>query len=175
MPWSTEGEFLQKRDLIYKNKNYLHAVFLNCKSPWHATAFTPNLIQEHLRLTLLPAVNLTFLLAIRHLIKVWFCSHSRQSVQCKDSRTESSVLTQCVDVHFEQLLVISVSLCLLINRHNRIWVGVQKEVKSCLFACFCWFLVELCDIERIAKLALKYRWLKLVTKSYVLEPLYFLS
>ena len=45
-----------------------------------------------------------------------------------------------------------------------IWARVQKEEESTFFACFGRFSLKLCDIERVAKLALEDGRLKLVAK-----------
>ena len=59
------------------------------------------MLQEHLRQTILFAVSLAFFLAIWQLIKACLASHFLQSVHGVGCRSESSVWSECVDVHFE--------------------------------------------------------------------------
>ena len=109
-------------------------------------------------------MNLTFFPAIWQLIEVWLASNFLQSVQCIGSSTECCLFSECVDVQFEQLLVISGSLDITSSKFHWIWVWIQKEEKSSFFACFGCFLLKLCYIERVTKLALQDGRLKLVTE-----------
>ena len=69
-----------------------------------------------------------------------------------------------MDVHFKRLLVVFGILDSAIKRFHWMWVLVQKEEESIFLACFGDFPLKLCDIERVAKLALKDGRLKLVAK-----------
>ena len=120
-------------------------------------------------MTLLSAVNLAISLAIWQLIEAWLSSHSLQSVQCVGSRTKSCVFSECVDVHFERLLIVSGSPEAAISRSNFIWVRIQKKEKSTIFGCRGLFPFIFCCIERVTKLTFKESWLKLATKCHVLE------
>ena len=99
-------------------------------------------------------MNLALFLAIGQLIEAWLASHSLQIVHCVCSRTKSCVFSKCVDVYFEWILVISGSLDSTISRLHCIWVWIQQEEESTFLACFGRCRFKLCDIERIAELAL---------------------
>ena len=120
-------------------------------------------------------MNLAFFQAIWQLIEAWLASHSLQSLHRICSCPEGTVSCKCVDVHFKRLLVIFGILDSAIRRLYWIWAWVQKEGESIFFACFGLFPLKLCDIERVAKLALKDGRLKLVTKGQVLKLESFLS
>ena len=153
---STEGECLFGRrekklpsiDWIHTSWNYLDVAVRCRKSPRNTTAVSFHMLQEHLRLTLLSTMNLAFFLAIWQLIKVWFASHSLQSVHCVGSRTKSCVSSECLDVHFEHFIAVSTSLDN--SRFHRRWVWVQEQEESVFLPCFRRFPLQLCHIERIA-------------------------
>ena len=65
-------------------------------------------------------MNLAFFLAVWQVIEVLLASHSLQSVHCISTRTESCVFSECVDVHFERLLVTSGSLDTIICSAQRV-------------------------------------------------------
>ena len=155
---------------MYKIWHYLIFVVFSCKSPWNTAAVSFHIFQEHQCLTLLSAMNLAFFLAIWQLIEVWLASHSLQSVHCVGSSTMSCMFCKCVDVHFERLLIVSGRLHSTLSRLYWIWVWIQKEEESTCFASDGSFPLKLCDIEWVAKLALKGGRYKLVTKYWVLGP-----
>ena len=131
---------------MYKLYTHLNVTVPSCKSPWNTTTVASHMLQEHLHLTLFSAVNLAFFLAIWQLIEAWLASHFLQSVHCVCSRPKGCKWSECVDVHFERLLVVSGSLDSTVSRHHWIWVWIQKEEESTFLACFARFLLKLRDI-----------------------------
>ena len=127
--------------MLKKNLVVDFAIF---KSPWDTAAIAFRLIQEYIRLTLLSAMNLTFFLAIWQLVEAWLASHFLQSVHCIGSRTKCCVSRECVDIHFERLLLIYGILNTASSRFDFIWVWVQEKKESTFFACFVRFPIKLC-------------------------------
>ena len=99
--------------------NYLYVAICSCNFPRNTVAPTFHLSQELLCPTLLSAMDLAFFLAVWQLVETWLPSHFLQSVHCVSSKTNQCVLSECVDVHFNQHLVDSA-----IIRFQWIWVCV---------------------------------------------------
>ena len=54
-------------------------------------------------------------------------------------------------------------------------VGVQQKEKSIVSSMLCWFLHQLCNVKRVAKLAFQDGWLELVTDCQIIKLWSFLS
>ena len=73
-----------------------------------------------------------------------------------------------MDVESELFLLLSLSSIVDLSTDiQRVRVWVQHEKKSICFALSGWLYLKLCNVKRVAELALKDGWLKLVTGCQV--------
>ena len=91
-------------------------------------------------------------------------------------RSKRGILCECVDEDLERLVLRSGLPDNIFFRFVcLIRVGVQQKEKSIVLSMFCWFLHQLCNVKRVAKLAFQDGWLELVTDCQVFKLRSFLS
>ena len=124
--------------------------------------------KELLSLALFLVVDKAACLADRELKEALFCCHFLEAAQFIGSRFKGSVRSKGVDVEPEFSMLLS--LCSIVDlstdiQRERVWV--QHKKKSICFALSGWLYLKLCNVKRVAELALKDGWLKLVAHCYV--------
>ena len=95
-------------------------------------------------------------LADRELNEAFFCCHFFEAAQFIGSRFIGSVGSKGVDVEPEFSILLSFSSIVDLSTDiQRVRVWVQHEKKSICFALSGWPYLKLCNVKRVAELALK--------------------